>query len=129
MKVTIRKALGCYNLVRPRESSWSVSLSVEGVGGTSQGWPEDDEPDVDGLPPSEVVDLLEGREARLLLNSSRERDRAFFASVRERAESIDAAWAAQEAERMEREAQRLIQQAALLSRRADGLRATYQVAQ
>ena len=120
MNVFISKSLGVYNLAGPGKKQWLVELRVKGLRDLpvvlSATWEEDDEPDIDGLSPSEVMDLLERRFESYIIDTNREKKRATLAWMRENAEEIDRAWAASRVESFRMEAERLNNQIASLTR-------------
>ena len=120
MKVFISKSLGAYNLANHGQKQWSVELRVMGLQDSPlvlwATWEEDDEPDIDGLSPSAVMDLLERRFESYLIDTNREKKRASLAWMRENAEEIDRAWAASRVESFRVEAGRLNNQIASLMR-------------
>ena len=120
MKVFISKILGTYNLAGPGKKQWLVELRVKGLRDLpvvlSATWEEDDEPDIDGLSPSEVMDLLAQRFESYLIDTSREKKRAVLSMMRDNAEEIDKAWAASRVESLRVEAERLNNQIASLTR-------------
>ena len=120
MNVFISKSLGVYNLAGPGKKQWLVELRVKGLRDLpvvlSATWEEDDEPDIDGLSPSAVMDLLERRFESYIIDTNREKKRASLAWMRENAEEIDKAWAASRVESLRVEAERLNNQIASLTR-------------
>ena len=120
MKVFISKSLGTYNLANHGQKQWSVELRVMGLQDSPlvlwATWEEDDEPDIDGLSPSEVMDLLERRFESYLIDTSREKRRASLAWMRENAEEIDKAWAASRVESFREEVESLNRKIAFLTR-------------
>ena len=120
MNVFISKSLGVYNLANPGQKQWSVELRVMGLQDSpvvlSATWEEDNEPDIDGLSPSEVMDLLERRFESYIIDTNREKKRASLAWMRENAEEIDKAWAASRVGSLRREVERLNFKIAFLTR-------------
>ena len=120
MNVFVSKSLGVYNLAGPGKKQWLVELRVNGLRDLpavlSATWEEDDEPDIDGLSPSEVMDLLERRFESYIIDTNREKKRASLAWMRENAEGIDRAWAASRVKSFRVEAERLNNQIASLTR-------------
>ena len=120
MKVFISKSLGTYNLANPGQKQWSVELRVIGLQDSplvlSATWEEDDEPDIDGLAPSGIMDLLDQRFESYLVDTKREKKRAVLASMRESAEEIDKAWAASRVASFRKEVERLNYKIAFLTR-------------
>ena len=120
MKVLISKSLGTYNLANPGQKQWSVELRVMGLQDSplvlSATWEEDDEPDIDGLAPSGIMDLLEQRFESYIIDTNREKRRASLAWMRENTEEIDKAWAASRVESFRKEVERLNYKIAFLAR-------------
>ena len=120
MNVFVSKSLGVYNWAGPGKKQWLVELRVNGLrdlpAALSATWEEDDEPDIDGLAPSGVMDLLEQRFESYLIDTSREKKRAVLALMRESAEEIDKAWAASRVGSLRREVERLNYEIAFLTR-------------
>lgn len=113
-RVSIRTDCGSYNFADPREKRWQLHIALYDFGDTVRGvgvtFPEDEEPNVDGLPPSEVVELIAAKLSKLWLNTSRERDNAVVAFIRDNAAWVDRVWATQEIERNQQKIARLSKQ-------------------
>lgn len=88
----ITKTLGRYNLAS-NDKQWCVRMRMPDGKGISEVWPEDEEPDIEGLPPSQVLDLIEERLKAYWFHSSREETLARIAVYREQSEQLDDAWA------------------------------------
>ena len=120
MKVSVWKSFGAFNLANPGCKQWCVDLRVTGLPGSpvslAATWEEDDEPDIDGLSPSEVMDLLERRFESYIIDTNREKRRASLAWMRENAEEIDKAWAASRVESFREEVESLNRKIAFLTR-------------
>lgn len=101
----ISKDLGRYNWAST-EKDWQVALRTH-VGVISQKWPENEEPNIDGLLPTEVLDLIEERLDSYWISTGRERDKAVIATVRESGKEIDAAWLRSKIESHERKLKEL----------------------
>lgn len=82
--------LGRYNLASTKKE-WMLAL-VTTRGRVSETWPEDDKPEVCGLLPSEVLDLIDSRLDSYWYKSSRDKDKAEIATIREHANEIDIDW-------------------------------------
>ena len=96
--IYIRKRLGRYNLCST-EKEWLVSIQFPSGSlfqRIRETWAEEDEPDIDGLPPSEVIELISERVESHLISSSRKEERKIIGWVRENAERLDAQWAQDE---------------------------------
>jgi hypothetical protein len=98
--VTYYKNLGHYNFAG-HEKDWCISL-ITPYGRVNQTWPECEEPDIDDLLPSEVLALIESRLDSYWICTSREKDRATIAAIKEHAAEIDVAWLDAKIERTER---------------------------
>lgn len=95
MKVRINKARGRYSLTH-NDTEWQVVVRVPDTDKVLRAmFPEEREPDVTDRPPSEVVELIAARFAEYLYRSDRAKDDATLAWMREHAEVLDHAWAAE----------------------------------
>ena len=93
MRVQIIKDLGRFDFAS-QEKEWQLAVRVWGPDkGISALFPEDREPEVDHLPPSEVVELIAERVAWYLYRSNAAQEQAALAWMREHAEALDHAWA------------------------------------
>lgn len=86
------KAKGRYNLCST-EQEWQVVLRASNGTIISELFPGDEEPDIDGVPPSDVVEMIAARLEGYLFKSGRDAERAKIAWFRENAEQIDSGWA------------------------------------
>jgi hypothetical protein len=84
------KEKGRFNLLS-NDQQWHVVLRASNGKVLSQTF--DDEPEIDGLPPSEVVEVLSTRIESFLFSSEREKQRTVIAWFREHADLIDSGWA------------------------------------
>lgn len=82
-----RKTLGRFNLAGS-EKDWQVVLQTS-EGTVSAMWPEDDEPEVDDMLPTEVAELIEARLKRYMFMSDREQRLTVIAAIRERGTELD----------------------------------------
>ncbi|MEN5063595.1 hypothetical protein [Achromobacter aegrifaciens] len=89
----ISKTLGRYNFANTAEKQWCVQMIMPDGKGLSETWPEDEEPDIDGVPPSQVLDLIEERLKSYWISTRREETLARIAAYREQSEQLDDAWA------------------------------------
>jgi hypothetical protein len=96
------KELGRYDFASNKKD-WRVKL-VTPFGNFSQTWSEDDEPEIDDLLPSEVLDLLEKRLKSWWISTGREADLARIAAIREHRREIDIAWLERQIESAEKRA-------------------------
>lgn len=93
MRVQMSKTLGRYDLCS-NDKDWQVVVRVFGPDkALSVMFPEDREPDVRDLPPSEVVELIADRFQQYMYRSNAAKDDATMAWMREHAEALDHAWA------------------------------------
>jgi hypothetical protein len=91
MSANYYKTLGRFNICGA-EKDWQVVLSTD-AGTVSAMWDEDDEPDIDDCPPSEVLDVIEARLTRPhFWSSDKDRKLAVIAKMRESIESADREW-------------------------------------
>ncbi|OWT68063.1 MULTISPECIES: hypothetical protein [unclassified Achromobacter] len=88
----ISKTLGRFNLIS-NEKRWQVGMLMPDGKFLSELWPEDEEPDIDGVPPSVILEMIEKRLNSYLFKSDRDKDLARIAAYREQAEQLDDAWA------------------------------------
>lgn len=89
----ISKTLGRYNFANTAEKQWCVQMRMPDGKGLSETWPEDEEPDIDGVPPSQVLDLIEERLKSYWISTGRDETLARIAVYREQSEQLDDAWA------------------------------------
>ncbi len=89
----IIKTLAAYNILDPSEKQWCVQMFMPDKSALSEKWPENDEPDIDGIPPSKVLDMIEERLQSYWIYTGREEKLARIAAYREQAEQLDDAWA------------------------------------
>jgi hypothetical protein len=89
----ITKTLGRYNFANTAEKQWCVQMIMPDGKGLSETWPEEEEPDIDGVPPSQVLDLIEERLKSYWISTRREETLARIAAYREKSEELDDAWA------------------------------------
>lgn len=75
------------------EDEWQVVLRASNGTTISELWDLGDEPDVDGLPPSEVVEIIAKRLEGYWINTDREAKRKKIGWLRQHAELIDSGWA------------------------------------
>lgn len=98
----ITKTLGRYNFANTAEKQWCVQMRMPDGKGLSETWPEDEEPDIDGVPPSQVLDMIEERLKSYWISTRREETLARIAAYREQAEQLDDAWARRQIEAHDR---------------------------
>lgn len=89
----IAKTLGRYNFANTAEKQWCVTMYMPDGKQLSEKWDEDDEPDIDGVPPSQVLDMIEERLKSYWICTRREETLARIAAYREQADQLDDAWA------------------------------------
>lgn len=88
----VGKSLGKYDFCS-NDKQWCVSVKAPDGKWISETWDEDNEPDIEGLAPSEVIDLIEERLKSYWICTSREEKLARIAGFREVAEQQDHNWA------------------------------------
>lgn len=87
------KTLGRFNWISDNKN-WQLVLRTS-AGNASALFAEDEEPDIQGLLPSDVLDLIEERMKRSLRSDMTERLQE-IASIRGQIESLNTAWLADE---------------------------------
>ena len=93
------KSLSRFNLIG-QEKNWQVQL-LTSSGNVSALFDEEEEPDLENLLPSDVLDLIEARTNAVW--SSNKADRlAKIAELRQQIEKLDVAWLAVELERADK---------------------------
>jgi len=117
------KNLGRYNICG-NEKSWCLTLYTSG-GDFNQIWPEEDEPDVDGFLPSEVMAVLRERLDAFLFISGREQTRARMDAWMAESHKYDLAWLQNQIDKHERQLRALrlqvddVEESALLAARQE----------
>lgn len=97
--------VGRYNLLGDNKS-WCLTLCTSG-GNFSETWPEDDHPEVVGMKPTEVMELLRERLKSYLYKSSRDETLARMDAWMADGNQYDIAWLTAAIDRHEREATKL----------------------
>ena len=87
MNATFYKNFGRYNFAGT-EKSYCVTMHTP-YGNISTTWPADEEPEISGCLPSDVLDLIETRLKSFLYSSHRDKDAATIAAIREHANELD----------------------------------------
>jgi len=100
MRVYYTKQLGRYNWAGT-EKNWNVSLSTD-FGTVSEMWDADDEPEIDDLLPSEVLDIIEARCRYWWISTERDEKLERIAAIRAHKNEIDMAWLEKQAQIMEK---------------------------
>jgi hypothetical protein len=108
MKTYYNKSKGIYSMKfsGKSEPEWQVWMQLpEGAPkrGISETWDQDDEPDIDGLLPSEVAELMAKRNESYWIKTSKEENRAVYEWIAANAPAIDEAWLADQIIAKERE--------------------------
>lgn len=106
----IFKDLGRYYLGE-NEKQWHVKMKLPNGQWLSELWPEDEEPEIEGLPPSDVVERISEQLEKYLFKSNREETRKLIEWCRENAEELDRLWAETEIKRIRNELTKLTKQA------------------
>jgi len=86
--VIFYKTSGSYDFAHPSEKQWAVFFQ-DGDVRLSERWPIDEEPDIDGCLPSDVLDLIEARVKSYWINTRRDEDLLKIAKLRERKLQMD----------------------------------------
>lgn len=104
MSIRISQQTASYNLLDPSERQTQIIVYLPEGKAISAMWPEGDAPEIDGLSPVEVVDLITERIKRVWTTDreGKERKLATAAWVAEHAVEINREWAQGEIERRRR---------------------------
>ena len=109
--LNITKNLGCYDFCNPHKKSWLVSVTGLPEGAPSRGitqtWAEDDEPDIEDLLPSELIEIISDKVESYLFSTSREKDREVIRWARDNADRLNKEWIAQLIERKTKQIEKL----------------------
>ena len=88
------KNRGSYNWADLSEKSWQIHLQVRFDDNSridiSETW--DDEPDTDGLLPTDILDMIEERLNYYWINTSRDRTQKDIAALREHGNDLNIPW-------------------------------------
>lgn len=88
----VTKNLGRYNWAS-NDKQWCVQVMMPDGKVLSETWPEDEEPDTDGLPPSEVIELIVTRLNSYWICTKREETLARVEAARPMFDQMDDVWA------------------------------------
>ena len=109
MSVTVTKSLGSYNWAKLEEKQYQVSVRLGGdLAERAPGkvlsflFDEDEDPDVDGVAPSEVAEMIWAKASRWFYTKKAE-DEKLASWIAENAAEVDAAWARGEIEGLRRQ--------------------------
>jgi hypothetical protein len=94
------KDLGRYNFAS-NEKQWNVQVLMPDGKWLSEKWNEDDEPAIEGEPPSEVIAMIEARIKSYWICTRREETLARIESFRHMFPQMDDAWARKQIESLE----------------------------
>jgi hypothetical protein len=92
LKCWVTKNLGRYNFAS-NDKDWCVQVLMPDGKVLSETWPEGDEPDTDGVPPSEVIELIIVRLKSYWISTQRDKTMARIEAARPMFEQMDDAWA------------------------------------
>jgi hypothetical protein len=92
LKCWVTKNIGRYNFAS-NNKDWCVQVYMPDGKVLSETWPEDDEPDTDGVPPSEVVEMIAARLRSYWISTRREETMARIEAARPMFEQMDDVWA------------------------------------
>ncbi|QTO46366.1 hypothetical protein [Burkholderia latens] len=104
----VTKNLGRYNLAS-NDNDWCVQVMMPDGKTISARWPEDDEPDTDGRPPSEVIELIVARLNSYWICTNRTETLARIDAARPMFDQMDDAWARRQIAQHERQIKELSQ--------------------
>ncbi|MBJ9709848.1 hypothetical protein [Burkholderia gladioli] len=102
LKCLITKSLGRYNFAST-EKEWCVQVLLPDGKWISEHWPENDEPCIEGEPPSEVLRMIVERLNSYWICTRREENLARIDAVRPMFGAMDDAWARQQIESHQRQ--------------------------
>ena len=88
----VTKNLGRYNFAS-NEKDWCVQVMFPDGRVMSETWPEDREPETEGVPPSEVIEMMVVRLKSYWLSTRREETLARVEEFRPQFPAMDDAWA------------------------------------
>jgi hypothetical protein len=92
LRCWVTKNLGRYNFAGT-EKEWCVQVLMPDGKYISEMWPQDEEPDTDDVPPSEVIGLIEARVKSYWIYTRREEKLAQIESARPMFAQMDDVWA------------------------------------
>jgi len=110
MKAQIRKTLGQYNFCSS-DKQWQVYMYFDECPiqrGLACLWDEGDEPDIEGMKPSGVIEVMSERVESYWISTSREQERKVVQWVKDNAKTLDSQWLTDEIERWEKKRQRCV---------------------
>jgi hypothetical protein len=102
IKCQVTKNLGRYNWAGT-EKEWFVQVLLPDSKWLSASWPEDDEPEIDGVPPSRVIEMIEARERSYWINTALQGKLDLIADATPFLERMDDAWAKSRIATLERQ--------------------------
>lgn len=91
--IAIYSNSGNYSLFDPNKIATKICINFDGIHSLSAIWPDKDAPSVEGVPPSEIVDLLKCRLNDYIFNSSRDKDNKVIEWAETNADALDEQWA------------------------------------
>jgi len=109
--ITIYEYTGNYNLLNPSEKSVQIGVRNLPEGCPNkficETWEPGEEPDIEGLSPSEVIEAINERTQSYWVNTSKTNHQAIANWAKENAKLIDSEWAKGEQERLDKKIQKL----------------------
>lgn len=105
MNVYITKSLGRYNFCS-NDKQWCVTIRLPECApkqAISETWPEDEEPDTEGQPPSVVIEIIAERLESYWISTGRDEQRKVIEWARQNATILDDAWAKRKIESLQRQ--------------------------
>lgn len=91
------KTKGRYDLCST-EQEWQIVVRASNGTTISEIFPGDEEPEIDGLPPSDVVEVIAARLGSYLFKSGRDAEIVKIEWFRQNSEQIDSGWARKQIE-------------------------------
>lgn len=92
IKCAVTKNLGRYNICA-NDKQWCIQVLLPNGKWLSETWPEEDEPHINGVPPSAVVEMIEDRVKSYWISSRRKEQLEQVEGARPMFDQMDDAWA------------------------------------
>lgn len=90
--VLISKQFGSFNWANYADKSWLLSIRVD-AGVVSAHFPEDEEPDIDGVSPMDVLWMIEERNKKYLYRGMAEKEAPVIQYIKDNQFAVEKEWA------------------------------------
>jgi hypothetical protein len=90
--IQINKQFGSFNWANPSEKTWLLSIRVD-AGTVSAHFPENDEPDIDGVSPIDVLCMIEERNKNYLCRGAAEKEAPVIQFIKDNQFAVEKEWA------------------------------------